>query len=88
MSPAPPDADVLSQLEQLEAESNARRDELRRIAAELPAAVSRRALMRAMVADLRSSPDKGAVVRRGAAKVLRAPLHAAKRLQLRLRGAK
>ena len=88
MSSVPSDTDVLRQLEQLEAESNARREELRQIAAELPATVSRRALMRAMVADFRSSPNKGAVARRGMSKVLRAPLHAAKRLQLRLRGAK
>jgi hypothetical protein len=82
------DADVLSQLALLDAESNVRREELRRIAAELPATVSRRALMRAMVADLRHAPNKGAIVRRGLSKLLHAPLHAAKRVQLRLRGAK
>jgi hypothetical protein len=88
MSPVPPDADVLRQLEQLEAESNARRDELRRIAAELPATVSRRALVRAMIADFRASPNKGAIVRRGVSKLVDAPLHAAKRMQLRLRNSK
>jgi hypothetical protein len=93
MSPDPsdadvPDTDVLRQLALIEAESNARREELRRIAAELPATVSRRALVRAMVSDLRASPNKGAIVRRGTSKILRAPLHAAKRLQLRLRGAR
>jgi len=92
MSPDPsdadvPDTDVLRQLALIEAESNARREELRRIAAELPATVSRRALVRAMVTDLRASPHKGAIVRRGTSKVLHAPLHAAKRVQLRLRGA-
>jgi hypothetical protein len=93
MSPDPFDADVpgtdvLRQLALIEAESNARREELRRIAAELPATVSRRALVRAMVSDLRASPNKGAIVRRGTSKILRAPLHAAKRVQLRLRGAR
>jgi hypothetical protein len=93
MSPDPSDADVpdthvLRQLALIEAESNARREELRRIAAELPATVSRRALVRAMVSDLRASPNKGAIVRRGTSKILRAPLHAAKRVQLRLRGAR
>lgn len=88
MSPAQSDDDVLAQLALIEAESNARREELRRIAAELPATVSRRALVRAMAADLRNSPNKGAIVRRGFAKLLHAPLHAAKRVQLRLRGAK
>ena len=82
------DTDVLSQLALLDAESNVRREELLRIAAELPATVSRRALMRAIVADLRHSPNKGAIVRRGLSKLLHAPLHAAKRVQLRLRGAK
>jgi hypothetical protein len=44
--------------------------------------------MRAIAADLRHSPNKGAIVRRGLSKLLHAPLHAAKRVQLRLRGAK
>ena len=88
MSQDPSDADVLGQLALIEAESNVRREELRRIAAELPATVSRRALVRAMFADFRGSRNKGAIVRRGVSKVLYAPLHAAKRVQLRLRGAK
>jgi hypothetical protein len=88
MSQDPSDADVLRQLALIEAESNVRREELRRIAAELPATVSRRALVRAMVVDFRAAPNKGAIVRRGASKLLHAPLHAAKRVQLRLRGAK
>ena len=92
MSPDPsdtdvPDTDVLRQLALIEAESNARREELQRIAAELPATVSRRALVRAMVTDVRASPNKGAIVRRCFSKPLHAPLHAAKRVQLRLRGA-
>ena len=88
MSPDPSDDDVLAQLALIEAESNARREELRRIAAELPATVSRRALVRAMVNDFRASPHKGAIVRRSISKLLHAPLHAAKRVQLRLRGMK
>jgi hypothetical protein len=83
-----PDTDVLGQLALIEAESNARREELRRIAAELPAAISRRALVRSMVVDLRHSPNKGAIARRSLSKLLHAPLHAAKRVQLRLRGSK
>ena len=88
MSPDPSDDDVLAQLALIEAESNARRDELRRIAAELPATISRRALVRAMVNDVRTSPNKGAIVRRSISKLLHVPLHAAKRVQLRLRGTK
>jgi hypothetical protein len=88
MSQVPSDDDVLRQLALIEAESNVRREELRRIAAELPATVSRRALVRAMVADFRTAPNKGAIVRRGASKLLHAPFHAAKRVQLRVRGTK
>jgi hypothetical protein len=82
------DADVLGQLALIEAESNVRREELRRIATELPATISRRAFVRSIADDLRASPNKGAIVRRGVSKLLHAPLHAAKRVQLRLRGAK
>jgi hypothetical protein len=82
------DADVLGQLALIEAESNVRREELRRIATELPATISRRALVRSIADDLRASPNKGAIVRRSVSKLLHAPLHAAKRVQLRLRGAK
>jgi hypothetical protein len=88
MSPDPSDDDVLAQLALIETESNARREELRRMAAELPATVSRRALVRAMATDFRASPNKNAIVRRSISKLLHAPLHAAKRVQLRLRGAK
>jgi hypothetical protein len=80
-----PDADVLRHLDQLEAESNARREELRRIAAALPATVSRRALLKSILFDFRQSPNKGAIVRRAVTKVVYAPLHAVKRVQLRLR---
>jgi hypothetical protein len=79
------DAELLAELDRLEAESNARRDELKAIAAQLPATVSRRALLRSVASDLKHSPNKGAIARRGLAKIWRAPLHAAKRLQLRLR---
>lgn len=77
--------DVLRKLDELEAEANARRAELRAIAAQLPATISRRALLRAVVTDLRHSPNKGAIVKRAVSKVVRAPLHVAKRAQLRLR---
>jgi len=88
MSQGPPDSDVLARLALIEAESNVRREELRRIAAELPATVSRRALLRAVAVDLRDSPNKAEIVRRSISKMLHAPLHAAKRLQLRMRAAK
>lgn len=85
---AVPAADVLRTLDELEAEANARRTELRAIAAQLPAVMSRRALGRAVLVDLRRSPNKGAIARRGVSKVVRAPLHAAKRTQLKLRASR
>lgn len=83
--PSTHDAEVLRRLDELEAESNARRDELRAIAAQLPATISRRALLRTVVDDIRRSPNKGEIVRRAVSRIGRAPLHAAKRLQIRLR---
>lgn len=64
---------MLRRLDQLEIESNERRAELRRLAAELPAAISRRSLLRALVADLRHAPEKRQIARRAAAKLGRAP---------------
>lgn len=83
---APPTTDVemLAILDRLDAESNARRAELREIAGQLPATMSRRALISTLVADLRDAPNKGAIARRAVGKLVRAPLHLAKRIQLRL----
>lgn len=65
--------DVLAQLDELERQSNERRAELQRLAAQIPAALSRRAVLRSIVADARRSPNKGEILRRGLAKVGRAP---------------
>jgi hypothetical protein len=73
------DDDVLRRLDELEAESHARRDELREIAAQLPAALSRKALARAVVADLRHSPNKGEIAWRAIKKLVRTPSRAAQR---------
>lgn len=67
------DDDVLRALDALEAESNARREELKRIAAQLPAAMSRRQVLRSLASDLRHAPRKGEIVRRGLLKLARAP---------------
>ena len=83
---APPsDADVLVALAQIEAEANARRDELRRIAAALPAAISRRSMLRSLGGDLLHAPNKGDIIRRAVAKLGRAPAAAIKRLRSRSR---
>jgi hypothetical protein len=76
---------LLRRLDELEAQSNARRDELKAIAAQLPETISRRALLRAVIDDLRYSPQKGAIAKRAAYKAARAPMHAAKRVQVKLR---
>ena len=67
------DPELLARLDALEAESNARRAELRRLAAELPAAMSRRSVLRSLVTDLRAAPGKRMIARRAAAKLARAP---------------
>lgn len=63
------DPTVEQRLAELEAASDARRSELRSVLDELPAALSRRSLVRAAAADLRRAPGKADVVRRGAKKV-------------------
>lgn len=65
------DPGVEQRLAELEAASDARRAELRSVLDDLPAALSRRALVRAAAADLRHAPGKLDVVRRGLNKVVR-----------------
>ncbi len=60
-------------LDELQQESEQRRVELREIAALLPAAMSRRAILRAVAADFRHAPDKGDVVIRALRKLGRGP---------------
>jgi len=60
-------------LDELQRESEQRRVELREIAAQLPAAMSRRAILRAVAADVRHAPDKRDVVTRALRKVGRGP---------------
>ena len=60
-------------IEELRAESVARRAEVRRLAEQLPLAMSRHALVRQMLRDVRAHPDKAGVVRRAVRKLGRAP---------------
>lgn len=78
------DREMLERLDRLQAESRERSAELRSIADQLPVTMSRRALLRALVVDVRHSPNKRAIVGRAVSKIARAPLHLAKRIQLRL----
>ena len=75
---------VEEQLDELQRQSERRRQELQAIATQLPAAVSRRAVLRAMVADFRYAPGKADVFRRALLKVARAPLEAYRRIRSRL----
>lgn len=71
---ASPQEDLLDGLlDELQRESIARQEALRDIAAQLPAATSRRAMVRAMVHSVATAPDKPTVARRVALKILRAP---------------
>jgi hypothetical protein len=73
MPATPNDAELLRQLDQLEAESAARRAELRRLSTVLPHAVSRRSMLKSIIADMRSAPDRPMIVGRLARKLLRVP---------------
>ena len=78
---------IEAQLEELQRESAARRRELQAIAAQLPAAVSRRAVLRTMAVDFRYAPGKADVLRRALLKLARAPRDAYRRIRSRFQHA-
>lgn len=82
-SRATDDAGIEARLAELERASDERRNELRELIAEMPAALSRRTLVRAAIADLRTAPDKAEIVRRGGAKLLRTPAALVRRVSRR-----
>ncbi|WP_395155934.1 hypothetical protein [Ilumatobacter sp.] len=61
------------QLDDLQQASRERQAELREIAAQLPAEMSRRNLVKQMAVSLRAAPDRGTVIKRTASKIGRAP---------------
>jgi hypothetical protein len=67
-------SDIDDELMRLELESNRRSAELKTLAAAVPAVMSRRAVVAAMIADLRRAPDKWTVARRVVTKVARLPV--------------
>jgi chromosome segregation ATPase len=69
-------------LGELKAEALARRAEVRALAEELPAAMSRRAVVAGLLRDLVHHPDKPGVMRRAIAKLGRAPRKLARMLHL------
>jgi hypothetical protein len=69
-------------IDELRREAVGRRSEVRRLAEELPLAMSRHALVRSMLRDVRHHPDKRGVAGRAVRKLGRAPRKAV-RLALR-----
>jgi len=78
--------EIAARLDALERASDERRAELRAVLDDLPAALSRRSLVSAAIADARSAPDKGAIVTRGLRKAGRMPAAAWRRVRARLAG--
>ena len=75
-----PDQDVEAILDELQRESLERRAELRALAAQLPEATSRRALITSMFASVAAAPDKPTVAKRVLLKSLRTPVDLVRRL--------
>ena len=76
-------AAIQERLDELQRESDERRAQLRALAAELPAATSRRALVRSMVAGIVDAPDKTLIAKRAALKVARTPSDLMRRVRAR-----
>ena len=84
--PALDPREIEQRLDALERASDARRAELRALLDDLPAALSRRALVSAAIADAREAPDKGAIVVRGLRKLGRIPRAVWRRVRARFAG--
>lgn len=78
-------AAIEAQLDDLQRESEARRRELRDIAAALPQATSRRLLVTQMTRELVRAPDRVSVAKRAALKVARTPTDVYRRARTRRR---
>ncbi len=76
-------AAIAQRLDELERESQERRAELRALAAELPAATSRRAYLRSMVTGVLDAPDKPQVAKRVVLKIARTPVDLVRRVRAR-----
>lgn len=78
------DADAVEQrLDDLQRESEQRRTELRTLAAQLPEATSRRALVRSMASSVIHAPDRPLVAKRLALKLARTPADLLRRVRCR-----
>ncbi|MDX2382273.1 MAG: hypothetical protein QNM02_21250 [Acidimicrobiia bacterium] len=77
--------EVDAAIEVLQAEALERRARVRELAESLPTAMSRRTLLIQMSRDVRHHPDKSGVIRRGIAKLGRAPAKLARLVRDRYR---
>lgn len=78
-------AAIEQRLDELQQESELRRAELRELAARLPAATSRRQMLRSMVVGIAEAPDKPMVAKRVVLKLLRTPGELVRRVGARRR---
>lgn len=78
--------EIERRLARLEADSDRRRSELSAVIDDLPAALSRRALVVEAVRDLRAAPNKSAIVFRGVRKIGRIPGAVVRRVRARRAG--
>jgi hypothetical protein len=68
-----------AELEELRIASSTRQAEVRALAAELPAATSRRRLIKEMTVSVTSAPDRSTVIRRTVSKIARTPVELLRR---------
>lgn len=85
VDPTAPNGSLEDELNALHRASEERTAELKAIAAQLPAVVGRRAMIRALVGDVRANPNKGEITQRGVRKLGRMSRHAYNRAVYRLR---
>ena len=77
-------AEIGGTIDTLRDEALERRAEIRRLAEELPTAMSRRVLLGQMMRDVTHHPDKAGMLRRAVAKLGRAPRKALRSVRSRL----
>lgn len=79
-------ATILSQLDELQRASEARREELKSLATAMPEATSRRWLVKQMISEVVHAPDRTSVAKRAVLKLLRTPADLVRRASGRVRG--
>ena len=72
-----------AKLDELQRASDARREELKALAAAMPEATSRRLLVKQMISEIVHAPDRTSVAKRAILKVLRAPTDLVRRVRSR-----